>query len=217
VRHSDAAVRPQILARLTAGGDPIPLILDQNKASDRHQVLLLSVRWGERALPVAWRVEETDGALASPPRKTCSTQSSNGCPGTCAWSYRPDRFYGTHELIRWCRDQGWDYCLRLKGNLTTHTGWRKATTGELANSGARYFDNVALISKRVSTNIGIIRDLGHTEPWIIAMSIKPGYLSTLEYSPRWASSRCSLTSSRAALASRRRRSSVPTASGVSSP
>ncbi len=74
---------------------------------------------------------------------------------------------------------------RLKGNLTTHKGSLKATTGELANSGAHYFDNVALTGKRVSTNIGIIRDPGHTEPWIIAMSVKPGYLSTLEYSTRW--------------------------------
>ena len=28
-----------------------------------------------------------------------------------------DRFYGTPEMIRWCQDRGWDYRLRLKGNL----------------------------------------------------------------------------------------------------
>ena len=62
----DTVMQPfasEILARLTEGGDPVPLILDQSKVSDRHQVLMLSVRWGERALPVAWRVEETDGAI----------------------------------------------------------------------------------------------------------------------------------------------------------
>jgi hypothetical protein len=48
-----------------------------------------------------------------------------------------DRFYGTPDLIRWCQDRGWDYRLRLKGNLQTWTGSRKATTGELALSGAR--------------------------------------------------------------------------------
>ena len=31
--------------------------------SDRHQVLMLALRCGERALPLAWRVEETDGAI----------------------------------------------------------------------------------------------------------------------------------------------------------
>lgn len=53
----------EILARLAETGDPVPLILDESKASDCHQILILSVRWGERALPVVWRVEETDGAI----------------------------------------------------------------------------------------------------------------------------------------------------------
>jgi hypothetical protein len=44
----DAVMAPfarEILARLAESGEPIPLILDQTKASDRHQILMLSVRW----------------------------------------------------------------------------------------------------------------------------------------------------------------------------
>jgi hypothetical protein len=44
----DAVMEPfarEILARLAESGEPIPLILDQTKASDRHQILMLSVRW----------------------------------------------------------------------------------------------------------------------------------------------------------------------------
>jgi hypothetical protein len=37
----------------------------------------------------------------------------------------------------------------------------------------------------VGGHIGIIHDPGHAEPWIIAMSEKPGYLRTLEYAGRW--------------------------------
>ncbi|MGH7088495.1 MAG: hypothetical protein ACREFQ_06300 [Stellaceae bacterium] len=33
------------LARLAETGEPLPLILDQTQASDRHQILMLSVRW----------------------------------------------------------------------------------------------------------------------------------------------------------------------------
>jgi hypothetical protein len=61
----DAVMEPfarEILARLAESGDPIPLILDQTKVCDRHQILMLSVRWGERALPLVWRVAETAGA-----------------------------------------------------------------------------------------------------------------------------------------------------------
>jgi len=74
---------------------------------------------------------------------------------------------------------------RLKGNLLTRIGSRKATTGDLALSGAHYFQDVALTGKCVSTSIGIIHDAGHAERWIIAMSAGPSYLSTLSYSHRW--------------------------------
>ena len=47
-------------------------------------------------------------------------------------------------------------------------------------------ENVQLTAKKATTNIGVIRDPDHAEPWIIAMSATPGYLKTLDYSARWA-------------------------------
>jgi hypothetical protein len=47
-----------------------------------------------------------------------------------------------------------------------------------------YLEDVELTGKRARTNIAIIHDPGHAEPWIIAMSAKPGYLKTLEYGGR---------------------------------
>ena len=74
--------------------------------------------------------------------------------------------------------------MRLKGNLLTWPdaegpsaiGSRKATTGDVALSGAHDFQDVALTTKRVSTNFGIIHDAGHAKPWIVAMSAEPSYL-----------------------------------------
>ena len=63
---SDEIMEPfsrEVLERAAATGEPLSLILDQSKMSDRHQVLMLALRWGERALPLAWRVEETEGAI----------------------------------------------------------------------------------------------------------------------------------------------------------
>lgn len=184
----DAVMQPfasEILARLAQADAPVPLILDQSRISDRHQVLMLSVRWGERALPVAWRVEETDGAIGFATQKHLLDAVCGWLPAAAGVVLLADRFYGTPELIRWCRDRGWDYRLRLKGNLTTRIGARKATTGELAASRGHYFQDVALTGKRVTTNIGVLRDPGHAEPWIIAMSARPGYLTTLDYASRW--------------------------------
>jgi hypothetical protein len=175
----------EILARLAESGEPIPLILDQTKASDRHQILMLSVRWGERALPLAWRVEETAGAIGFATQKELLELVAGWLLAGQAVILLADRFSGTPEMIRWCREREWDYRLRLKGNLLARLGATKTTTSGLALSGGYYFENVVLTGKRVTTNIGIIRDPGHTEPWIIAMSAKPGYLTTLGYSARW--------------------------------
>ncbi|MEI6108193.1 MAG: transposase [Opitutae bacterium] len=184
----DTVMQPfaaDILARVATSGEAIPLILDQSKLSDRHQVLMLSVRWGERALPLAWRVEETDGAIGFPAQQNLLDAVQTWLPANADVILHGDRFYGTPDLIRLCRDRSWDYRLRLKGNLIARIGTRKTSTGELASSGGHYFEAVALTGKRVSTNIGIIRDPGHSEPWIIAMSAKPGYLTTLDYGKRW--------------------------------
>jgi hypothetical protein len=184
----DAVMEPfarEILEGLAEGGEPVPLILDQSKVSDQHQVLMLSVRWGERALPVAWRVEETDGAIGFATQKDLLDAVSGWLPADQPVILLADRFYGTPEMIGWCRNRGWDYRLRLKGNLIARHAGRKATTGELAQSDTHYFENVTLTGKRVKTNIGVIRDPGHAEPWIIAMSGKPNYLSTLDYANRW--------------------------------
>ena len=95
-----------------------------------------------------------------------------------------DRFYGTPEMIRWCRNRGWDYRLRLKGDLVAR--WGTTRTPRRSRPVRRpLFEAVALTGKRVTTNIGIIRDPGHAEPWIIAMAAKPGYLTTLGYADRW--------------------------------
>ena len=184
----DTVMQPfaaDILERAAEPGEAVPLILDQSRLSDRHQVLMLSVRWGERALPLAWRVEQTDGAIGFSTQKDLLDAVWTWLPAEARVVLHADRFYGTPDLIRWCRDRGWDYRLRLKGNLAARIGSRKTSTAELASSRGHYFEDVALTGKRVSTNIGIIRDPGHSEPWIIAMSAKPGYLTTLDYGKRW--------------------------------
>jgi hypothetical protein len=71
------------------------------------------------------------------------------------------------------------------GNLLARWGTTKTTTGGLALAGGHDFEAVALTGQRVTTNIGILRDPGHAEPWIIAMSAKPGYRTTLGYADRW--------------------------------
>ena len=185
---SDEIMEPfsrEVLERAAATGEPLSLILDQSKMSDRHQVLMFALRWGERALPLAWRVEETDGAIGFGTQQALLDAAVRWLPEEASVRLMGDRFYGTADLIGWCQGRGWDYRLRLKGNLAVIDATGKTTTGQCAKDRVYYLEDVELTARRARTDIGIIHDPGHAEPWIIAMSEKPGYLRTLEYSARW--------------------------------
>ena len=184
----DAVMTPfarEVLSRLAAEGDPLVLIMDQSKLNDRHQVLMLAVRFGDRALPLLWRVKETEGAIGFEVQKELLDASVSLLPADATVCLMGDRFYGTADLIGWCQDRDWDYRLRLKGNLVVRDGADRMTTGQAADAGLFALENVQLTARKATTNIGIIRDPNHAEPWIIAMPTEPGYLKTLDYSARW--------------------------------
>src|ERR671917_1474693 len=132
---SDAIMEPfarEVLERAAATGEPLSLILDQSKMSDRHQVLMLALRWGERALPLAWRVEQTDGAIGFETQRSLLGAVAPWLPEQAKVRLLGDRFYGTADLIGWCQERDWDYRLRLKGNLVVFDATGKTTTGACA-------------------------------------------------------------------------------------
>ena len=184
----DAVMAPfaaEVRGRAAADRRGIVLILDQSKVSDRHQVLMLALRHGERALPLAWRVETTEGAIGFDTQKALLDAVASWMPADAKVCLMGDRFYGTADLISLCQGRGWEYRLRLKGTLTVADRSGRTTTATRAKGEIRYFEDVELTARRARTPIGIIRDPGHDQPWIVAMSEKPGCLTTLDYSGRW--------------------------------
>ena len=60
------------------------------------------------------------------------------------------------------------------------------TTGALAKRlWSRYETNVSLFQCAVMTNIGILHEPGHKEPWIIAMDCRPSRAKVLSEAKRW--------------------------------
>ncbi len=174
----------EMLERAATEGT-LTVIMDQSKLSDRHQTLMLALRHGERALPLAWRVVETEGAIGFEVQKELLEVAALWIPAGATVALMGDRFYGTPDLIGWCQDHGWGYRLRLRGNLAVYDGKARTTAAACAVAKRFYLQDVELTAKRATTHIGIIHDPGHDEPWIIAMSDRPGYLPTLEYGQRW--------------------------------
>lgn len=183
----DAVMAPfarEVLTRAAEAGR-VELILDQSKLSDRHQVLMLALRFGERALPLAWRVAETAGAMGWAHQAPLLDLIAAWLPEGAKVPLLGDRFYGTADLIAACAARGWDYRPRLKGDLRVVVeGQMPASLAHVAAT-RPYLTGVELTAKRVRTNVGALHDPGHREPWIVAMSGEPTYLSTLDYARRW--------------------------------
>jgi len=97
-----------------------------------------------------------------------------------------DRFYGTAALISLCQGLGWQYRIRMKGNLHLfhHEGWVMSPQ-EAYKLGLKEIGEVRLGEKRPMINVGILQEPGHPEPWFIAMDGKPSASRVLDYGMRW--------------------------------
>jgi hypothetical protein len=175
----------ELIKKLIASGEPIIFMLDQSHINDTNEVLMLSVRVGDRALPIAWRVRSTQGGIGFSVQEELLNAVKAALPAGIQILLAADRFYGTPALIKWCQKAGWKYRIRLKGNFTLKHEGGSTTTGEAAINMPDGVKNADLCCSGVITNIGIIHEKGHPEPWIIAMSDEPNRETTLEYGLRW--------------------------------
>ncbi len=175
----------EIFTRLAAQGQTIVMMLDQSKVNEFNEVLMVSVRIGKRALPVAWRVRRTRGAIGFATQEDVLNEVRGWLPADATVMLAADRFYGTAKLIGWCQDAGWGYRIRLKGNLSLGHEGGEMTTGEALSLMPGGLEGAELYGSGVVTNIGLLHEKGHPEPWIIAMDARPSKYTTLDYGLRW--------------------------------
>jgi hypothetical protein len=177
----------QELTRAARNGQTVLLSMDQTDLGDRMAVLMVSVRVGDRALPLAWIAEMGAANLGFEKQRTVLERVLAWLPEGADVVLLADRFYPSVELFEWLHAHGWRYRLRLKGNLLADPGQGdEITTGDLAQDvKERYLPGVLLFAHGVSTNLGILHEAGHPEPWIIAMECAPTRAAVLDYGARW--------------------------------
>jgi hypothetical protein len=184
----DAIMRPfaeEAIRHAGAAGGTVVLILDQSKVSTRHQVLVLSVRVGERALPLAWRVRETQGSIGLAEQRELITRVAAWLPAGSRVVLMGDRFYGTPDLIASCRRLGWGWRLRLRRDLLVFANGGETTLAACFAQGEHMLGGIELTEKRVATNVAMVHEPGHPEPWMIALSEPPTIHRAFDYGLRW--------------------------------
>ncbi len=184
----DAVMAPygrDVVARVCASGQRIVLILDQTQLTARHQAVMVALRIGGRALPLSWRIKETRGAIGFAEQRAALEAVLRLLPAGPKPVLMGDRFYGSPALISWCRDHGWDWRLRLKQDLLVFEDGGETTLAECFARGEHMLSGIELTEKRVATNVAMVHEAGHPEPWIIALSEAPTVHRAFDYGLRW--------------------------------
>ena len=65
-----------VFGQASRDGLPLCIIMDQSKVSDRHQVLMIALRWGERALPIEALAKLRNGVIFWSPASALVTRAS---------------------------------------------------------------------------------------------------------------------------------------------
>lgn len=185
---ADAVIKSyavQAIQRLACRGQTIILQMDQSHINETNEVLMVSARLRKRAVPVAWRVRSTQGNIGFGVQKELLDSLRAWLPEHLSVMLAADRFYGTAQLIGWCQKAGWAYRIRMKGNLTLAHEGGELTTGDVAARLPRGVTGAELYGSGVVTNIGVLHEKGHKEPWIVAMDANPGRYTVLDYGMRW--------------------------------
>lgn len=175
------------LKRAAHNGQTIVLSMDQTELGHRFAILMISVRVGDRALPLAWEVEVGAANLGFESQERVLEIVRHWLPADAPVLLAADRFYPSAPLFRWLQSHGWGYRLRLKGNHAVDVGSASiAVTADLARGVShRYEIGARLFQSDIETNLGVWHEAGHVEPWIIAMECTPTAGAVRDYGLRW--------------------------------
>lgn len=177
----------QALERAARDGPIVRLSLDQTERAHRMAVLRVSVRVGDRSLPLAGVAEAGAAKIGVEGQRRGGERGRAWLPAGATVLLSADRVDPAAALFAWLHPHGWRYRLRLKSKLVADAGHGEdRTTGAWARDGTeRYLPRVQLFAEGVLTNVGLLHEAGHPEPWLIARECLPTRAAVLDYGARW--------------------------------
>jgi len=164
--------------------------IDRTEVNERLNVLVLSVYYRKRAIPLLWRVLGHPGHASFKERNAALDHLAQLLPGGCKVVILGDREFGNTEMMRSIQQHGWDFCLRVKGNQQVRlTSGVWVTLKQLAPAPGQFFcltDLVLTKSKAYTpVHFALTCAVGSTDPWFIATNLVPSRRTLRDYARRF--------------------------------
>ena len=166
--------------------------IDRTVVDGRFNVLMLSLYYRKRALPLVWHVLDHQGNSGFLDwLEVLSHLDDLLPPGACVLILG-DREFGQPDMIRTLRFYEWDFCLRIKGNYQVYSldwgMWFALSELAPAPGKQRFFSTrYFTASERVTgVHFACACDADSDDPWFIATSLAPTPRALHEYARRFA-------------------------------
>jgi hypothetical protein len=165
------------MLRLAAVGGSIRLIIDASKVSAGHRLLMVSLAYRRRSLPIAWTwVRSSRGHSTTAKQVKLLAYVQGLLPEGVKVSLVGDCEFDHPLLIENLRFWGWDDALRQPGNhlvmLHGATAWQRIDSLGLCPGMTAWLGHVVLTRKcPYPTHLTLHWQLGEKEPWFLATNL----------------------------------------------
>ena len=183
-------IAKQWIASQAKSGQQIRLIVDGSKVGFAHQLLMVSLAYRRRSIPIAWTwVEYVRGHSAGTTQLALLTYVRSLLPKGIAVLLVGDSEFGPVEVLRQLDQWGWDYVLRQKTSvkvcLLRETEWH--SFGSLVNKPgqSRWLGQGWLAESEIyPVNLFVHWAIGEDEPWCLATNLPDRKLTLQAYGRR---------------------------------
>lgn len=171
------------------GQSQVTLLVDETKLHDRIGVMMVSLAWQERSIPLAWRTYKANSAADYPAEgqvgviRQLLEHIQAGVPVGVSVVVQADRGIGSSSaLCRVVEDLGWYYLFRVTRQISVRFGHRKrvplvskARPGERWAGCGMVFQGKASLFARALT----VWHANYEQPWLLITN--HAYFSGEEY------------------------------------
>ena len=164
--------------------------MDRTEVNAHLNVLMVSVYYRKRAIPLLWSVLTHKGNSTFKERNAVLDHLEALLPAGCSVLILADREFGQVDMMRSVRLHNWDFCLRVKGThfiCLTPGVWVKLK--HLAPvAGTYYFLTDVVLTQAQCygpVHFALALDGASTDPWFIATNLPPTRRTLRDYARRF--------------------------------
>jgi hypothetical protein len=168
----------------------VRLIVDGTKVGFAHQLLVVSLAYRKRAIPIAWTwVKHIKGHSKPETQLALLAYVRSLLPNGKAVLLVGDCEFGAVELLKQLEKWGWDYVLRQKGRthvcLFGQTEWRDFGSWVEKPGRSEWLGKGWLTQSKIfPTNLLAHWKVGEDEPWCLATNLPDRLMALQAYARR---------------------------------